>query len=141
MLLEKLNKDMVIAIKAKDQFRLDVIRMMKTQIQVGATAEKPIPEVEAVSSYYKKLLKSIEMPEIQAKTEFIEKLKRELKVIEEYLPKQATKEELEQLIAKHLSLGNMGAIMKAVKTDIEATGQSLDGKMVSELVKAKLAAK
>ena len=81
--------------------------------------------------------------------ELAEKEAAEIMVIEEYMPKAAGDEELRQLVTSTLAelrsqgtqLGpkDMGTVMKAVQTSIQATGMRADGRVVSDLVKAALA--
>jgi uncharacterized protein YqeY len=74
--------------------------------------------------------------------ELAEKERKEITIIETYLPKALSPEELEQIVASVLaetgarSLKDMGAVMKAVM--VRLAGQAVDGKQVSDLVKAKL---
>jgi len=78
-----------------------------------------------------------------------EKEAAEIVVIEEYMPKAAGDEELRQLVtstvadlrAQGASLGpkDMGSVMKAVQTKIQASGLRADGRLVSEMVKSALA--
>jgi uncharacterized protein len=79
----------------------------------------------------------------------VEKEAAEIRVIEEYMPKAAGDEELQQLVnstlaklrAQGAQLGpkDMGTVMKAVQAQIQASGLRADGRVVSEMVKAALA--
>ena len=59
----------------------------------------------------------------------------EISIIEEFIPKALSEEELSALVDKHISIGNVGLIMKAVKEEIAGP---FDGKLLSTLIKSKL---
>jgi len=130
-LLERINKDIITSMKNKDNFRKGILKVMKSTIQNDALAKKPLKEKESLIGLYSKLtnfdkFKGKEIPE---------NLLKEIKVIEEFIPKPLTPEELEALVDKHISLGDMRAVMKAVKAEV---GGPFDGKFVSDMVRSKL---
>ena len=121
-LLAKLTEDMKTAMKARDQKRLDVIRMLISDVKVIDMAPKPTTAEDAVAAYGKKLRKSIEEYQKIGKPDEVEKLKWELEVVDSYLPKKASPEETEKLVTEFLKthpftpaqVGQaMGAFMKA----------------------------
>ena len=135
-LTEKINADIKTCMLKKEEFRLGVIRMVKAELLNNQKTEKPAPEVDIVAGYHKKLAKSIEL--YKGNQEAIDKIQREMKIVEEYLPQKISLEDLQARIQKHKSLGNMGAIMKALKSEVDAEGKSFDGKAASEEVKKAL---
>lgn len=120
--LSRLQEDMKTAMKAGQKDRLGVIRMLLSDVKNIDLGPQKITEEQAVSAYAKKLRKSIEEYEKIGRGEEVAKLKAELAVVEEYLPKKASAEDTAKLVEQFLShntytekqLGQaMGAFMKA----------------------------
>lgn len=142
-LLAKLQEDMKTAMKAGQKDRLVVIRMLISDVKnIDLNPAKPTAE-QAVESYAKKLRKSVEEYEKLGKPDEVAKLKSEIAVVEEYLPKKALAADTEALVDAFLSgktftekqLGQaMGQFMKA-------HGSQVDPGIVNPLLKAKLAGK
>ena len=128
---EKVNQEIKSAMKSKDRFRLNTLKYIKSLLQNNAIDAKPLPELDVVMKHHKSMSKTLDVYQDQA----LEDLKKELAIIEEFIPKAMSEEEISALVDKHLSLENMGEVMKAVKAEI--TGP-FDGKLVSTLVKSKL---
>lgn len=128
---EKINQEIKDAMKSKDRFRLNTLKYIKSLLQNNAISEKPIPELDIIMSHHKKMSKTLELYRDQSLID----LQKEIAIIEEFIPKAMSPEELSSLIDKHISLGNMGEVMKAVKAEI--TGP-FDGQLVSALIKSKL---
>src|SRR6266567_874875 len=121
-ILSRLQEDMKIAMKAGQKERLSVIRMLISDVKNVDLAPKPTTPEQAVEAYAKKLRKSAEEYEKLAKPAEVAKLKAELAVVEEYLPKKASAEETGRLVDVFLAknaftekqVGQaMGAFMKA----------------------------
>src|ERR1700692_508759 len=102
-LLTKLTEDMKTALKAGQKERLGVIRMLLSDVKNIDLAPKPTTAEEAVASYGKKLRKSMEEYEKLGKPEEVAKLKFELSVVDEYLPKKASTGDTEKLVAEFLN--------------------------------------
>lgn len=142
MLKERINADLKDAMRAKDQLRLSVIRMLLSELKyaqaaVNIHAELPEAEVQKIiASYLKRLSKSLEdFPEGEKR----EAIRNEMRIVEEYLPKKAGPEEIAQAITSALGETadrNFGVIMKAVMAKI---GAGADGKLISQMIKDKLA--
>ena len=147
-LKDKITGDMTAAMKAKDANRLSVLRMAKAalmneQNKRGAGYELSDDEsMKVLQTLVKQRKDSIEQYERAGRTELAEKEQRELVVLEDYLPQAATKEEIENAVAEAIaetgasSIKEMGAVMKAAQARL--AGKSADGKLVSEIVRAKL---
>ena len=122
--------------KAKAKTRLNVLRFTKKLLIENETAKKPIAEDDVVISYAKKTRDSIAMyPE---SSDQIVEIEAELKVLEEFLPKQLTEEEVIKMISdikSELDSPNMGAVMKVLSPKIK--GQ-FEGKKASQLVQSAL---
>lgn len=135
MILYKLDIEIKKAMKEKQGFRLGALKMVKNEILVNQKSVKPTTESEAVQSYYKKVQKGLEIPGIEEKQpNYVKSLKEELGIVEEFLPKILTKEELIPFVMKHVPLGQTGAIIKAVKEEVTKNGYLFDGKLTSQLI-------
>ena len=145
-LKDKIVSDMTTAMKAKDAERLSVLRMIKANLmnrQIEKGSELTDEETtKSLQTLVKQRRDSVEQYEKAGRDELAEKEKSEIAVLEDYLPQSATKEEIEKAIAEAVSetgassIKEMGAVMKAAQAKL--AGKSVDGKLVSETVKAKL---
>jgi uncharacterized protein len=142
-LLARLQDDMKTAMKAGQKDRLGVIRMLISDVKnIDLQPNKPTPQ-QAVEAYSKKLRKSMEEYEKIGRADEVAKLKSELAIVDEYLPKKASKEQTEAMIDAFLAQNSytekdvgkaMGAFLK------EHPGQ-VDPGIVNPMLKAKLAGK
>ncbi len=137
-MFKKINDALSAAMKAKDTFRLDVIRMMKSKIlNVNARGDLPEAEIIKILQKYAKSLKDaiVETKKVN-RPDAVSKLEGELKIVEEYLPKMMSETETRELVAKTIAeLGvsgpkEMGKVMKA----ITSKGLSVDNSVISHLV-------
>jgi uncharacterized protein YqeY len=145
-LKERIVSDLTAAMKAKDAPRLSVLRMVKAsamnrEIEKGGELNDE-EMAKALQSLVKQRRDSIEQYEKAGRQELADKERAEIEVIEAYLPRAATREEIEQAVTEAISetgassMREMGAVMKAAQARL--SGQSADGRIVSEIVKAKL---
>ena len=151
---EQVNQDMVAAMKQRAAERLSTLRMMKTAFKNKEIDQRaPLTDTQAVqvlTTLIKQRRESIEQFTRGNRPELAEKEASEIQVIEEYMPKAAGEAEIRKLVAESLAelraqgatLGpkDMGTVMKAVQSKIQAGGIRADGRQVSEIVKAELAA-
>jgi uncharacterized protein YqeY len=143
---DRLAEDLKLAMKSRDQLRMDVIRMIKAAVlnkEVELKRDLDDAEMSRVmTTLVKQRRESVEQFEKAQRLELAAKERKEIEIIESYLPKPLTHQELEALVASILSetgsssMKDMGQIMKAVMARV--AGQPIDGKQVSELVKSKL---
>lgn len=135
-LQDKISEEIKLAMKAKDKTRLNVLRYLKKLFIENDTSGKPGPELDIVISYAKKIKDSLSM--FPAGSPQVDEIHAELKVMEEFLPKPLSKEEVQKLIdgikAKHEN-PNMGMIMKELQPEIKGR---FDGKLATDMVKASL---
>jgi uncharacterized protein len=124
-LQEQVNNDIKEAMKAKQQERLDALRMLKAEYIKNNTAPKPTDELSVTVSHAKKIQDSLEMYEAGSAAH--DKLLKELEVIRNYLPQALITE------IKSRGASDMGSIMKELQPQIKGR---FDGKRASELVKA-----
>jgi uncharacterized protein YqeY len=145
-LAEKIQSDIVVAMKAKDDFRLSVLRMVKAAIQLKEVEKiRKLDDAESIQllqTILKQRKESIDQFTKGNRPELAEKEKKEALIIEEYLPAGASAEEMNAAIDKGIaetganSIKQMGAVVKAAKTTLE--GKTVDGKALSDLVRDRL---
>jgi len=133
--MDKVNSDIKEAMKAKQQARLDALRMLKAEFIKNNTSVKPTDEMSVTISHAKRLSDSLEL--YQGNAEATAKIKEELAVIQEYLPKALEESEVVDMIKQIKDAGakDMGSIMKELQPQIKGR---FDGKRASDLVKAAL---
>lgn len=140
MQLEKLQKDMMEAMKAHDKARKESISVLYSaakKVGIDNGCRDDIPE-EMVDSAILKELKSVK-EQIDTcpadRTELLEEYKARLAVFEEYAPKMMDEGEIESFIkekyADVVASGNKGMIMKSVMPELKGKA---DGKVISEVV-------
>lgn len=146
--LERINQDITAAMKAKEADRLSTLRMVKTALK-NREIEKmaALTDEEALKilqSLVKQRRDSIEQYTQGGRLELADKEAAEIKVIESYLPAALDEAALAAIVEATIaetgatSPKEMGLVMKA--TMAKLAGQTVDGKVVSQLVKAKLGA-
>jgi len=145
-LKEKIISDLTEAMKAKDAGRLSTLRMVKANLmnrQIEKGGELEDGEVsKALQSLVKQRRDSIDQYEKAGRADLAAKEAAEISHIEAYLPQAATPEEIEQAVAEAVvetgavSIKEMGIVMKAAQAKLQ--GKTVDGRLVSESVKAKL---
>jgi uncharacterized protein YqeY len=139
---ERLSAEIKAAMLAKDADRLGALRMLKSAVGYAAIEKKmePLPDAEFVAVVQKEVKKrrdAIEQFEKGGRPELADKEKKEISVLETFLPKALSAEELEQMVkATMQELGatgkkDMGPVIKAVQA--KAAGRA-DGKTISGTV-------
>ena len=144
-LLQDLTKDMVTAMKSHDKVTLNTVRMLKAavkneQIEQGHDLNAD-EEVAVMSREYKQRKESLAEFEKAGRDDLVDQTKAEMKIVEKYLPKQLSAEEVKQVVddtIKQLGASGMkdfGKVMGAAMGKLK--GQA-DGKIVNQTVKAEL---
>lgn len=143
---EQIQKDMVAAMKAKEEARLGAIRMIKSALQKHQIdSMKPLDdaaEMQVLNTLVKQRCDSIDMFRKGGREDLAAKEEGELKIIESYLPASATDEDIDTAIAAAMaetgitSLKQMGQVMNAAKAKL--AGKRVDGKLLSDRVRSKL---
>ena len=148
-LAEKIQNDLVGAMRAKDELRLSVLRGIKSAIALKERAGEKIrtldesESIQILQTLVKQRKESIEQFTKGNRPELAEKETKELAIIESYLPAGASEAEMDSAIAKAIaetganSMKQMGAVVKAAKALLE--GKTVDGKVLSDLVRERLA--
>jgi uncharacterized protein YqeY len=145
-LLDKIQKDMVEAMKSKDEARLSAIRMAKSALKKHEIdAMKPLDEateMQVMNTLLKQRRESVDMFRKAGREELALKEEAEIRILEAYLPQEASREELEAAVeaafaeTSATSVKQMGLVMKAAQAKL--AGKRADGKVISELVKGRL---
>jgi len=145
-LAEKIQKDLVDSMRAKDELRLSVLRGIKSAITYKETEKiRKLDEAESIQllqTLVKQRKESIDQFTKGNRPELADKESKELLIIESYLPAGASEAEMDAAIAKAIaetsatSIKQMGAVVKAAKTALE--GKTVDGKALSDRVRARL---
>ena len=143
---EKIISDLTASMKAQDAARTSTLRMVKAAIMNRQIEKGGQLDDEEVSKLLRSLVKqrrdSIEQYEKAERQALADKEAAEIEVIEAYLPKAASREEIESIVAEVVratganSMKDMGTVMKA--TQAALVGKNADGRLVSEVVKSKL---
>ena len=146
-LKQQIISDLTASMKAQDAPRTSTLRMVKAAVmnrEIEKGAEMDDEEMmKLLRTLVKQRRDSIEQYEKADRQELADKEKSEIAVIEVYLPQAATREEIEAAVVAAIaetgagSMKDMGKVMKTVQAAL--TGKNADGRMVSEIVKAKLA--
>ena len=139
---EKIANDLKLAMKSGDKFKLSVLRMLKSALQLESISKKHELSDDEVMSVIKKQVKtrkdSIEEFKKYNKTEEVAKLEQEIEILNAYLPEEMTEEEIIKVIAevfnelKPTSMKEMGMVMKELNTKITNADMSLVSKFVKE---------
>lgn len=145
-LLDQIQKDMVAAMKGREEARLDTLRMMKTALKKHEIdSMKPLDEateLQILGTLIKQRHESADMFRKGNRPELADKEEAELKMIETYMPSAPTEAEVDAAIAAAMaetgvtSLKQMGVVMKAAQAKL--AGKRVDGKALSDRVRGKL---
>ena len=145
-LLDQIQRDMVAAMKAKEEVRLGAVRMIKTALSKWqADNAKPLDEaaeLQILSILVKQRKESIEMVRNAGREESAAKEEAELAIVESYMPAAPTEAEIDAAIAAAVAetgvtdKAKMGLVMNAAKAKL--AGKRLDGKVLSDKVRAAL---
>ena len=143
---DRLTEDLKLAMKAREQLRMDVIRMVKAAVMnKELELKKNLDDAEmsrVMTTMIKQRRESVEQFEKGNRAELAAKERQEIVILESYLPQAISIEQLSAIVDAAIqetgahSLKEMGAVMKAVM--VRVAGQTVDGKQISELVRSKL---
>lgn len=136
-LIETINDGIKEAMRSRDQLRLDTLRMLKSKIlAVDARGNLPDPEVlKLFKTYYGNLQEALEQAQGLNRPEIVEKLKSELKIIQEFLPKALSVEETKKLVIQAIAESgaktkkDFGMVMKGIMK----LNNTVDGKLAKDL--------
>ncbi len=141
---EKINADVKASMLAKDSKRLEAVRALKSVILLLKTSPEGLTEdsaMKAIQKEYKKRKETAEIYIQQNRQDLADDEIAQAKVMEEYLPKQLSEDEIRAEVKKAIdqagasSAADMGKVMGAVNKVIAGRA---DGKLVSQIVKEML---
>lgn len=145
---EQIQKDMVEAMRSRDELRLSTLRMVKAALKNKEIDKRgPLDEKESqqiLATLIKQRRDSIEQFQKGGRQELADKEAAEIKLIETYLPKAMGDEEIAAAVKATIAemgsptLKDMGTVMKNVMAKLQASGARVEGKTVSEMVKKQL---
>jgi hypothetical protein len=145
-LIDRVQKDMVAAMKGREEARLGALRMIKAALmKQKVDSPKPVDEaaeMAVLKTLIKQRLEAAEAFRKAGRAEQADKEEAERRLIEAYLPAAATEAEMDEAVAAALaetgvtSLKQMGLAMKAAQVLLQ--GKTVDGKSLSDKVRAKL---
>ncbi|MGB9612931.1 MAG: GatB/YqeY domain-containing protein [Candidatus Margulisiibacteriota bacterium] len=141
-LFNKINCDLQTALKNKNELRLSTLRMMKSKIlYVNARGDLPDAEIiKILTKYSKDLKESIAEFKKVGRNEEAEKTEKELAIVQEYLPKELSWEEIKNIVQQVIqelgasSIKDLGKVMK----EVLARHPNLDGKIANQFVRESL---
>jgi uncharacterized protein len=142
-LLTRLTEDMKAAMKSGQKERLSVIRMMLSDVKnIDLDPKKPTAE-DAVAAYAKKLRKGLEEFEKVGRPEEAAKLRGEIAIVEEYLPKKASPGETEKLVDAFLAgkSFNEKQLGQAMGAFLKAHGAQVDPAIANQALRRRLTGK
>ncbi|MBT2754679.1 GatB/YqeY domain-containing protein [Mesobacillus foraminis] len=145
-LLERLNKDIVQAMKNKEKDKLTSIRMLKSSLQneaikLGKQDLSEEEELTVLSRELKQRKDSLQEFEKAGREDLVEKLRNELSHVEVYMPKQLSEDELTEIVKESItetgasSKADMGRVMAAIMPKVKGKA---DGSLVNKLVQQHL---
>ena len=145
-LLERLNNDMKQAMKNKEKDKLSVIRMVKASLQneaikLGTTELSDDAELTVLSREVKQRKDSLHEFDKAGRQDLVDKLRTELEILELYLPKQLSEEELSEIVKETISevgatsKAEMGKVMAAIMPKVKGKA---DGSLVNKFVQQHL---
>ena len=143
---DRLSEDLKHAMKARDQLRMDTIRMIKSALfNKEFELKKELDEAEmsrVLTVLVKQRKEAAEQYQKAKRDELAEKELKEIVIVEGYLPQALSQEEITKIVESVIqetgaaTAKDMGNVMKAVMAKL--AGQAVDGKLISDLVRARL---
>ncbi|HIQ24651.1 MAG TPA: GatB/YqeY domain-containing protein [Persephonella sp.] len=144
-LLQILQNEMKQALKAKDNLKLSVIRMLISEIKkVQIDKKKELSDeeiIEVIQRYAKQRKEAIKQYKDAKREDLAQKEEQELEIVSKFLPKQLSEEEIVKIVEQVIketgasSMKDMGKVMKMVMEKVKGRA---DGSLVSKIVKEKL---
>lgn len=147
-LAERLQKDLIEAMKARQTTRLSVLRLIKSAIQhkeidlgEALTTEQ---DIQLLQTMVKQRNESISTFEKADRQDLADKEKEELAIVRTYLPEEISLDEVDRVVVaaveelKASSPKDMGNVMKETMARLKNTGKVVDGKVVNQIVRSKL---
>ena len=135
MMKERITKEIKDAMKSGDKLRVSVLRMLLADIINVEKSGKDFKHIDVIKGYAKKLKKTIEEYERLHIKDKIVSYNEEMKIVEEFLPKQMSDEELEKVVTELIESEKPQGIGSAMKIVMGKYKDIADGKKVQASVK------
>lgn len=142
MLKEKLLEDLKVSMRDKNVVRKNTVQMIRAAIlQIEKDTGSVVDDAKIIDIIAKEMKKKKDAMadfEKAGRQDLIDQTNEEMRVLEEYLPKQLSKDEIKEIVSKVISeigatsMKDMGIVMKEAKSEI---GAGADGKTINEVVK------
>lgn len=142
-IMEELNAGIKEALRSRDQVRLDTLRMLKSRI-LSVDARGNLPDSEVIKlfkTYFGNLQEALDQAQSANRPEAVEKLKSELLIVQEFLPKTPSLEETRRIVEQAIAESGaktkkeLGLVMK----NIMKLNSAVDGKLAKDLANQLLA--
>lgn len=142
-IMEELNTGIKEALRNRDQIRLDTLRMLKSRI-LSVDARGNLPDSEVIKlfkTYFGNLQEALEQAQSANRPEAVEKLKSELLIVQEFLPKTPSLEETRRIVEQAIAESGaktkkeLGLVMKSIMK----LNSAVDGKLAKDLANQLLA--
>ena len=142
-MIERINEGIKEAMRSRDQIRLATLRMLKAKI-LAVDARASIPDAEVIKlfkTYFGNLQEALEQAQSANRPDVADPLKRELQIVQEFLPKSHSPEETKELVIRAIAESGaktkkeLGLVMKAIMK----LNSAVDGKLAKELASELLA--
>lgn len=136
-IIEKINEGIKEAIRSRDQVRLDTLRMLKSKV-LAVDARANLPDTEVVKlfkTYFGNLQEALDQAQGANRSDIAEQLKKELVIIQEFLPKALSREETKKIVVQAIAESgaktkkDLGMVMKSVMK----LNNAVDGKLAKDL--------
>ena len=147
--IDRIQNDLTAAMKGKDELRLSVLRMVKSALKNKEIEKmRPLDDMESLQvlqTLVKQRRESVDQFTKGGRKDLADKERQEILIIDEYLPAAPSDDEIHRAIEAAIadegadSLKQMGAVIKAARAKLE--GKTIDGKILSDRVRARLAGK
>lgn len=136
-IIETINEGIKDAMRSRDQVRLDTLRMLKSKVlAVDARGNLPDPEVvKLFKNYHGSIQEALDQAISIQRAELVEKLKKELEIVQEFLPKTLSPEDTKAIVIQAIADSgaktkkDLGLVMKSIKQN----NQPIDGKLAKDL--------
>jgi len=142
-LIEKINQGIKEAMLSRDQLRLDTLRMLKSKI-LAVDARGNLPDSEVIKlfkTYFGNLQEALDQAKAVNRPEIFEKLKNEMAIVQEFLPKALSPEETKRIVVQAIAESgaktkkDFGLVMKSIMKQ----NSTVDGKLAKDLANQLLA--
>lgn len=136
-IIDKINEDIKEAMRNRDQIRLSTLRMLKSKV-MAVDARANLSDVEVIKlfkTYFGSLQEALEQAQTANRPDIAEPLKKELIIVQEFLPTVPSPEETKKVVIQAIADSgaktkkDLGLVMKAVKQ----LNSAIDGKLAKDL--------